>query len=361
MSGVLVAGFATRHVVCSAYNAGYRVYAIDSFCDQDLRRATEYCRTFEELAEIPGIVEELDKKEDFDFIVTTSGAENLEFTKKVCGTDPKTASCFLNKKSIQDFFESNSIPAPVIAENGQYPAILKPCTGAGGWRNQKVSNLQEEEEWVSLWPDEPYIRQEIAEGIPCSVSCISDGKKAVAVSFNEQFIRGGSGEKHYGFAGAVTPFTHPFEDEIINTAEKAVSLSGCKGSVGVDFIASENGFCAVEINPRFQATMDIVEKSYGINLFSMHINACRGVLPKSCVKSPLQYTARKVIFADCDIVVKDDLSGLCPRIADVPCKGTLIDEGSAVLSVYGEGPSRSDALGSLDKTIKDIGRYISRW
>jgi hypothetical protein len=33
---VLVAGFATRHVVQSAFGAGYEVYAVDHFCDQDL-------------------------------------------------------------------------------------------------------------------------------------------------------------------------------------------------------------------------------------------------------------------------------------------------------------------------------------
>ncbi|MDD4127355.1 MAG: ATP-grasp domain-containing protein [Methanomicrobium sp.] len=358
---VLVAGFTTRHVASSAYNAGYKVYAVDNFCDIDLKQIAVSCTSFDELSEIPGIIEELDEKENFDFIVVTSGAENIEVKKGISGTNSKTASFFLDKKNIQNFFESNNIPVPGIADENEYPVIIKPCVGAGGWRNKKVQNSFEEKEWAELWPDVPYIRQKIAEGVPCSVSCISDGKNAVAVSFNEQFLRGGSGDKSYGFAGAITPFSHPLEDDIIKTAERAVALSGCVGSVGVDFIVSDDEFYAIEINPRFQATMDIVESSYGINLFCAHIDACNGVLPQSFKREAHCYTARKVLFADREIVVPENLKEFHQKIADIPCIGTLVEEGSALLSVYGTGSTRESALESLDKTIKDIGRYISRW
>ncbi|MDD3976988.1 MAG: ATP-grasp domain-containing protein [Methanomicrobium sp.] len=358
---VLVVGFTTRHVACSAHNAGYSVYAVDNFCDKDLKDIVVACRTFDDLSELVGIIDEFDREENFDIIVSTSGAEDLTLKKKISGTDSKTASFFLDKKNIQNFFESNNIPAPKIRQPGMYPAFIKPCVGAGGWRNKKVDNFLEEKEWTDLWPDVPYVRQEVAEGIPCSVSCISNGKRAVAVSFNEQFLRGGNKDKSYGFSGAITPFTHPMEKEIVKTAEKIVSLSGCIGSVGVDFIAGEDSFYAIEINPRFQATMDIVEKSYGINLFNAHMSACTGLLPHPDIRRAKQYTARKVLFAPKDIVVKDDLSVFSPDIADIPLIGTEIEEGCAVVSIYGFGSTRSDALESLDKTIKDIGRYISRW
>jgi len=358
---VLVAGFSTRHVARSAYNAGYEVFAVDNFCDQDLLEVAKSCTTFEEITEIPGIVDKLDEKENFDIIVATSGAENIKIKKDISGTDPKTASFFLNKKNIQAFFESNNIPVPKIAETGEYPVMIKPCSGAGGWKNKKAENLTEEREWTELWPGEPYIRQTLAEGIPCSVSCIADGKNARAISFNEQFLRGGNGEKSYGFSGAITPFCHPLEDEIIKTAETAAALSGCVGSVGVDFIAGEKEFWAIEINPRFQATMDIIELSFGVNIFNLHIDACMGILPPPYENNAKKYTTRRVIFADRDIMVKDDLCEFYPQIADIPRIGTVIEDGSAILSAYGTGSTRDFALESLDKTIKDIARYISRW
>ena len=364
---VLVAGFATRHVATSAHNAGYEVHSVDSFCDLDLAAVTESRTRFTELSELQGAVEDVCRRMHFDIIAATSCAESLDLSsvgQKICGSDPKVAAYFLDKKNIQDFFEKNGIPCPKILPKGVCPAMIKPCSGAGGWRNKRAENARDEEEWCSLWENEPYIRQELVEGVPCSVSCISDGKKAVAVSFNEQLLRGGSGERAYGFSGAVTPFKHPLESEIVRCAERAVALSGCVGSVGVDFVAAADRFWAIEINPRFQATMDVVEKACGINLFQAHVDASRGILPHAYTGEYRQYAARKVIFADRDMTVKDDLlkcGDVAAGIADIPAPGTVIEEGGAVLSVYGEGASRAEALESLDKTIRKVNRYICRW
>ena len=70
---------------------------------------------------------------------------------------------------------------------------------------------------------------------------------------------------------------------------------------------------------------------------------------------------RSIIFADHDCVVTDDLKSLHPDIADIPWVGTEIEEGSAVLSVYGRGADEDEALTSLDKTISIVHRYMSRW
>ncbi len=71
--------------------------------------------------------------------------------------------------------------------------------------------------------------------------------------------------------------------------------------------------------------------------------------------------ARSIIFAEHDCVVKDDLKSLHPDIADIPWPGTEIEEGNAVLSVYGRGTNEDETLAALDKTITRVYRYMSRW
>ena len=51
---VLVAGYTTRHVAKSAARAGYDVYAVDHFCDQDLLWCTKDVMAFDELDECIG-------------------------------------------------------------------------------------------------------------------------------------------------------------------------------------------------------------------------------------------------------------------------------------------------------------------
>lgn len=357
---VLVAGFATRHVVRSAYAAGYEVCAIDHFCDQDLTWYTKEQQTFEELAEFPDLIADLCSRYAFDCIVTTSGAEDMDLGERFCGTPSGIAARFCTKTGIQKFFEDYGFPVPPIVSAGEYPAFIKPDTGAGGWRNTLAVTPDDETAWQECWPDTPYIRQMPVEGIPCSVSCIADGTRACALSLNRQFNRGGEGERRFGFAGAVTPFLPEVREQILTMAEDIAAKTGCIGSLGIDFMLTDDGIRAIEVNPRFQATLDIVEMSTGVNIFELHCNAARGILP-AARPVPTMTALRSIIFADHDCVVADDLKSLHPEIADIPWVGTEIEEGSAVLSVYGRGADEDEALASLDKTISKVHRYMSRW
>lgn len=357
---VLVAGFATRHVVRSAHAAGYEVCAIDHFCDQDLTWYTKEHHTFEELAELPDLIGDLCSRYTFDAIVSTSGAEDMDLGNTFCGTPPDVAARFCTKTGIQEFFEEHAFPVPPLLPGGVYPAFIKPDTGAGGWRNALAATTDDETAWTECWPDTPYIRQLPLEGIPCSVSCIADGTAARALSLNRQFNRGGEGERRFGFAGAMTPFLPEERELILSLAEDIAAKSGCIGSLGIDFMLTADGIRAIEINPRFQATLDIVEISTGVNIFDLHCNAARGILP-AARPAPNMTAARSIIFADHDCVVQDDLKSLHPDIADIPWPGTEIEEGSAVLSVYGRGADEDEALAVLDKTITRVHRYMSRW
>jgi predicted ATP-grasp superfamily ATP-dependent carboligase len=356
---VLIAGFTTRHVAQSAFHAGYEVVAIDHFCDLDLDWYTIDQRKFEELSEIPALIDELCSTYRFDFLVVTSGAEMIHAPVPLLGSSPDCVEKFLDKLEIQHFFVDHGIPAPSLAPPGEYPCIIKPRTGAGGWRNQIITSEEEQKTWIELFPDVPYLCQRIVEGIPASVSCVSNGHEARAISINEQILRGDESERAFGFAGAITPFDHPMAEQMRFLAEQAAAESGCIGSVGVDFVIGRETW-AIEINPRFQATLDTVERATGYNLFDLHVNACRGSVPET-MPAPVCTAARTIVFADRDLVVQEDLSTLAPAVADIPRRGTVVEEGSALLSVYGWGSTRASACALLDKTITEVRRYMTRW
>jgi len=352
---VLVAGFATRHVVQSAAHAGYEVCAVDHFCDQDLFWYTKDRARFEDLDALPDAIDRMCRSHTFDFIVLTSGAEDLATSLPLCGTPKEKVSRFLDKFDIQHFFEELHVPVPRLLPQDEYPAMVKPSHGAGGWRNTIVHNAPQLAAWETLYPDLPYIRQEIIDGIPTSVCCVSDGAHAQAIATNEQLLRG-SGDASYGFSGSITPFYHPLRDRMVAIAEQIAAASGCIGTMGIDFVIGNDAPYAIEINPRFQGTLDTVETAYGCNLFQYHVNACAGVLPK--YKKPKQYAARTIIFADRDMTLSTDLKHVSPIIADIPWAGTEFEEGDALVSVYGSGTSRTEALSVLDKNISTVRQYM---
>ena len=104
-------------------------------------------------------------------------------------------------------------------------------------------------------PGSRIIVQEYILGTDISVSLISDGKKAVPISLNEQFITIGNAEGTY-FGGKI-PYKSKYQDEAFEIATKAVeAIEGIKGFVGVDLLinADEKDVYSVyllEINSRF--------------------------------------------------------------------------------------------------------------
>lgn len=353
---VLVAGFATRHVVQSAHRAGYAVYAIDHFCDQDLGWYAKECMIFQELDEIGEKVADMAHLHSIDILVVTSGAEEIAAPIPLYGTPPRQVERYLDKLEIQRFLEEHRFPAPPLAAAGEYPAMLKPRRGAGGWRNQVVQNADEEARWLELFGDHPHIAQRVVSGTATSVSCLADGSRARAVAANRQLLRG-EGNRQYGFSGSLTPLpNHPLSARMIRLAEEIAGASGCSGSIGVDFVLGEDAF-AIEINPRFQATLDTVEMATGLNLFRLHLDACRGRLPE-CVPLPSRFAVRRILFAERDRTIRADLASLSPLVADIPWPGTEVEEGQAIVSLYGWGATPETAFGMLEQTTDRVRRLL---
>ncbi|WP_321508020.1 ATP-grasp domain-containing protein [uncultured Methanoregula sp.] len=353
---VLIAGFSTRHVAQSAYNAGYEVCTVDHFCDQDLAWYTRDREKFEDLADLPDAIERICRRQTFDLFVPTSGAEELVIPLLRGGTPHSTVARFMDKLDTQHFFEDHSIPVPRILTENQYPVMAKPRRGAGGWRNAILKNRAAETAWESLYPDVPYIRQDVVEGIPASVCCVASGTKAVAVAANGQILRG-AGESAFGFSGSITPFSHLACNRMIELAERIAALSGCRGTIGIDFVIGDKTPFAIEINPRFQGTVDTVEHSCGCNLFELHVNACAGNLPSSR-PACRQFAVRSILFAERDLTIRTDLAALKDFVADIPWPGTSLEEEQAIVSVYGWGKTKDAALALLDKHITIVRQYM---
>ena len=132
MNTLLVAGFSTRHVVSSARKAGYSVYAIDHFCDHDLREMVLGYERFEECAELPDQIRKFCKKYPIDAILVTSGAEDLNgFPIPVIGTDPVIANRFLDKELTQQFLEELGGTGSSTGKTRSIPGDAETMEGLG--------------------------------------------------------------------------------------------------------------------------------------------------------------------------------------------------------------------------------------
>ena len=384
MENILVIGFSTRNIVCSGRRAGYNMYAIDAFCDHDLMQ----CATDAKKLDIDGSfdagsisLEELDVMirdfgVTFDGIIPGSGFEMIGLeglSYRVLSNDHDTMAKVSDKYDFSRSVEKMGISHPKTVllsyiNELELPVIVKPACSGGGIFNTKldsfddVASLHERLKDIGMPPGKNrLIAQEYVEGMPVSVSVISTKDEAVAIAVNEQLI--GTTwltDTPFAYCGNITPYDNPYASEMTDLSEKLILELGLIGSSGVDLIISEDGPVVIEVNARFQGSLDTVELATGINLLEAHLHAFEGnIVIKNYEKDTgdeIVYACRAVLYADRDVNVSETMQKelLQLDVCDVPNAGQVIGPGEPVISVLCSGKSRNDVLVRVEESVMFI-------
>jgi predicted ATP-grasp superfamily ATP-dependent carboligase len=114
------------------------------------------------------------------------------------------------------------------------------------------------------------------------------------------------------------------------------------GVGGVDFVATASGLRPVELNPRWSASMELVERARGISMFGVHADACaRGALPQFDLGPPPTTNAihgKAIVFARQDVIVGDTRGWLQDAsVRDIPREGEPIHVGQPICTVFAVG------------------------
>jgi len=378
MQNILVIGFNTRNVVCSASRAGYTVCSIDAFCDfdlQDCAYASKFleCKNVQELHQLKASRIKAQMAEfglKFDAIVPGSGLETLnhnEFSCPVLASSPDSMQKASDKLYLSKKLEAMGIPhphcySPEELDAIEYPVMIKPVSGGGGIFNRVARNKQELlsilEELFSLNPElteQALIIQEFLEGVPSSVSLLSTKNEALSVAVNEQLIGiPWLSRLPFAYCGNITPFRTDKAEEMETLAEELVLEFELLGSNGVDFLVSKKGPVVLEINPRFQGSLDTVEKAMNINLFEDHAGCFRGELPEK--PEAKCFAARGVIYSDRELFIDRKLMNLILREkgADIPSQGTVVEPDGPLTSMFACTSTREEAVLSLKRGANRI-------
>ena len=387
MQNILVIGFDTRNIVCSARRAGYNVCSIDAFRDLDLQEcayasALLECRTAKELHELD--VSKINAQMaafglEFDAIVPGSGLEMLDhnsFSCTVLASCPDNIQKASNKKYLSKRLEALGIShpncySPDEIDAIEYPVMIKPASGGGGIFNRIARNKQELlsilEDLFRLdqrrlgpeFAEETVVIQDLLEGIPSSVSLLSTKHEALSVAVNEQLIGiPWLSRLPFAYCGNITPFRHEQADVMETLAEELVLDFKLQGSNGVDFLVTETGPVVLEINPRFQGSLDTVEKATNINLFEAHASCFRGKLPSKLEANC--FAARGIIYSDRELFIDRELMDVILREkgADIPPQGTNIEPDWPLTSLFSCTSTREDVILSLERGAKRVKTFI---
>ncbi|MFX1466814.1 MAG: ATP-grasp domain-containing protein, partial [Promethearchaeota archaeon] len=187
-----------------------------------------------------------------------------------------------------------------------YPLIFKPIDGVGcGGLSLVMQEKHISEAILNIKQNSTlnrFIVQKYIEGTPASINCISNGKFALPVSFNAQFVTFNSFNGKSEYEGGFTPFQHELEDKAKNAVKHFPEyFPGLLGYFGVDLIFTEDEAVIIEINPRITTSYMGARAVIRENIMDIVINAVfEGQLPKEIV--PEQFAYFKRINLNPDVV-----------------------------------------------------------
>ncbi len=353
---ILAVGHNVRQIATSASRAGHVVLAADCYCDLDLVDTVSEAKRLGCDPSVPSdlvraareVVQDTLDSFSPDAVVLGSGLEDLVIKGvEVLNNPAQKVAQVSDKLWLARWLERKGYPTISTAlpeDKGElegWPLMVKPRTGAGGWKNRLIWDDEDEDLGGDL------VVQEWVEGKPASVSVLGDGCQALAVAVNEQMI--GTqwlGARGFRYCGNLTPF-EPLDGsetaEMAEMGEEIVAELGLVGSNGIDFLVTDRGPVVVEVNPRIQGSLDSVELSTGMSIFQAHLLSFWGALPER----PVHYrraAGRAILFADRDLITGD----LCGDwVADVPRAGSIFRRDEPVVSILAAGKNGQDVMDLL--------------
>jgi predicted ATP-grasp superfamily ATP-dependent carboligase len=346
---VVIAGVTVRAFAASAARAGYRVTAIDAFGDRDLRAVAEVilARPLPGEPYGPAQAAAAGALLPAKLAAYTSNFENypaavtrLAAGRRLLGNPAVTLKRVRNPIAVMRVLRRHElVTAPTRSQpprSGRLRGswLLKPRLSGGGHGIRTWSGS-------GMIPRTMYLQQRIP-GTPGSISFAADGRRAVVLGFSRQLVAARwLGAQRHRYCGSIVGGSNtrlfPRQEELLDQARDLVSILTREfrlvGLNGIDFIAQHGIPYPLEVNPRYSASMELIERALGVSLFEVHHQACRGSLPAAPALAP-GVQAKAIVFARHDSVAPD-LVRVVGRhwIADIPHAGELIQRGRPICTV----------------------------
>lgn len=366
---LLIVGATARAAAGSARRAAFEPIAIDRFGDVDLQTCCQSVR----LASFPdGLVAALEALPHAPWIYT-GPLENrralvgrLGQLRPLYGNGPLTLGAIRDPFAVARVLKEGGIATPAVARPRDIVADRPPAPKT--WLEKRVfsgGGLG-----VRIWdPSMPAVPdsylQEFIPGQPFSAIYLMTAGRSQFVGATYQWTgcewSGGSGFHYSGSIGPVEVAGRRLQD-LRTLGDKLAANFDLTGLVNVDAILHEGSVWPVEINPRYSASVEVLELA-GRPLLRHHVRACkdRQLEEVGLPQSNRKY-GKAVIYARREVVVQDDLVEFANReslqLADIPEVGNTIHRGHPVLTVLADHPNLDGVIPKIRAAVQRVQRKL---
>lgn len=361
---ILIVGASVRAAAQSAVRAGLRPLAVDLFADEDLRVVAETRVSIDYPQDLPRLCRELPPGP----WMYTGAVENhpeviaeISETRPLVGNSPEIVARVRDPIQLESLLRSGRLPAARCVSSGTAPDdgaewVLKPVASGCGLGIRSAFPRER-------IPPGHFVQERIA-GTPLSAVYCASEKGCTFVGASLQLIGMESQPvTAYQFCGAVA--NYPLSDDVRSamreTGRFIARETGLRGLFGIDFVQGSGGPVAIEVNPRYTATVELFERIAGRSA------DCESSLQIERTAMGFSFgfrgggnvsggVAGKLILYARDWGAAPDFSDAVghagfPDFADIPRRGVRIEPGQPVCTVLADAADADALAGKLQAGI----------
>ena len=376
--GLFIVGASARAAAFSALRAGFVPSCADLYADRDLRQKCLCSRI--PAHSYPAAIENLLRNERMTPWIYTGALENrprlLErwaAERPLWGNSAEMLAKARSPSLLHDMLASAGFHVPVMWDEPPtgitgMRVLAKPRKGAAGigiadWDRQKFGD-----------PRGHYF-QEFIDGPSISLVFVADSNKAIMLGGTQQLI----GETWlncagFQYCGSIGPVEFPSEMMHSLTRLGSVLAHGCGllGLFGVDGVLRDGNFWPVEVNPRYTASVEVLEYATGTRAISLHSlafdpeidfpSSFRSTSVPNLIGKAILFARSPFVFpreGPWDNTLREDRPvNLLPEFADIPDVGEPITAGQPILTFFAAGESLADVHGKLQHRAGELDRIL---
>jgi predicted ATP-grasp superfamily ATP-dependent carboligase len=361
---LLICGATARAAALSALRAGIRPVTFDLFADTDL---TALCRAGRIAAERypAAFVDSALSVAPCAWLYTGSLENHPGLVDRISERHRLMGNVGAVLRAVRDPFRLSAalreagiaVPgvrarADGLPRDGSW--LVKPRASAGGLGIEPLGD-------GTCFPPDAYFQERI-DGARLSAVFLADRAGAELVGITRQLA--GCGRARFAYAGNVGPWptSLPARLRIADLGRVVANRFTLAGLFGIDFILRDDVPWPVEVNPRYTASVEVLELATARALVRDHVRAVEAGTsdgpervaeldspgsPASPARPAGPFVGKAVVYAEgagrfpalgvADRLLVTADAGWQTAIADVPARDTAFQAGDPVLTVFATG------------------------
>ena len=399
---ILIVGGSTRAAADSVRRAGWEPVCADLFADLDLRMTAEVIPVQNYPNSLPDDVAHV-RADGWFYCGALENSPNIlnqilkkgSFIGPLMGTSPDALTALRNPDWLAKTLTAAGLDTLSVSNQSSPPEpdgkwLQKPLASAGG-RMIRVWDKTA----IDLPFPEPHYFQRIATGIGGSIIFFLQTGKAEWIGATRELESPSesAAPTRFSYCGSIGPLADL--PEVVSAKLKKMiqifvgNVPSLNGIVGLDFRFDGDEVWLVEVNPRYTASVEVLELALGRSFLNPPVIGCHfaddgtkalsaGFSSVSTDKSSpssnfsqlsihqdrhkTQMVAKQILYAS-EFLVAPNLRQFAtardpwtiPMLADIPVPGTVIERGWPICTVIATGANRQD----LESRMKE--RFSVVW